>query len=253
MNDILNLTEKACQNRNLQVTLAKHFIEKGVNIIDINRVDFREKLQPPAFCDDDINKISAKFNFGKEVVVDINVIFIGKVTVGNNVQIGANCILENCEVGDNTVIEPFSYIVSAQIGANVKIGPFARIRPGTVLANDVHIGNFVEVKNCSIGAKSKANHLSYLGDTDIGARVNVGAGVITCNYDGVNKFRTTIEDEVFIGSDSQLVAPVTIGKGATIGAGTTLTKNAPAQKLTLSRAQQTTINNWQQPTKILKK
>ena len=149
-------------------------------------------------------------------------------------------------------IKPFCHIEDAVVGAASIIGPYARLRPGTVLAEDVHIGNFVEVKNSQIAAHSKANHLAYIGDATIGSKVNIGAGTITCNYDGVNKFRTVIEDDAFIGSDSQLIAPVTVGKGATLGAGTTLSKDAPAGKLTVSRARQVTIDGWTRPVKIKK-
>ena len=149
-------------------------------------------------------------------------------------------------------IKPFCHIEDAVVGAASIIGPYARLRPGTVLAEDVHIGNFVEVKNSQVAAHSKANHLAYIGDATIGSRVNIGAGTITCNYDGVNKFRTVIEDDAFIGSDSQLIAPVTVGKGATLGAGTTLSKDAPAGKLTVSRARQVTIDGWMRPVKIKK-
>jgi bifunctional UDP-N-acetylglucosamine pyrophosphorylase/glucosamine-1-phosphate N-acetyltransferase len=163
--------------------------------------------------------------------------------------VGPYCVIRNARVADGAQLRPFCVIDEASVGAQSQIGPFARLRPGAELADDVHIGNFVEVKNAQIGQGSKANHLAYIGDSTVGARVNVGAGSITCNYDGANKWRTVIEDDAFIGTDCQLVAPVRVGKGATLGAGTTLTKDAPAGKLTLSRVKQTTIDGWQRPVK----
>lgn len=232
--------------KKLQITFAQNLLAQGIKIFDIYRIDFRPCENPS------INNLEDNFIFGKQVSIDINSIFIGKVIVGNNVKIGANCILEDCEISDDVEILPFSYLVSAKIGKGAKIGPYSRIRPGTVIDEEAHIGNFVEIKNSNIGKKSKANHLTYIGDADIGNNVNVGAGTITCNYDGVNKFRTIIEDDAFIGSDSQLVAPVRVEKGATLASGTTLTKNAPAHKLTISRTQQVTIENWKRPQKINK-
>ena len=169
--------------------------------------------------------------------------------LGNGVRIGANCILNNVTIADGTNIHPFSHLEDCTIGENVNVGPYARLRPGTELADDVRIGNFVETKKAKIGTGSKVNHLSYVGDTLMGAGCNIGAGTITCNYDGVNKHQTTIGDNVFVGSDSQLVAPVTIGDGATIGAGSTITKESPAGELTLSRSKQITVKGWQKPTK----
>jgi bifunctional UDP-N-acetylglucosamine pyrophosphorylase/glucosamine-1-phosphate N-acetyltransferase len=163
--------------------------------------------------------------------------------------VGAYSIIRNATIAQDTQIAPYSHIDESEVGANCRIGPYARLRPGTKLADDAHIGNFVEIKNSEIGKGSKANHLSYVGDTTVGSRVNIGAGTITCNYDGANKYRTIIEDDVFIGSDTQLVAPVKVGKGATIGAGSTITKDTPAGELTLSRAKQTTIAGWQRPQK----
>jgi bifunctional UDP-N-acetylglucosamine pyrophosphorylase/glucosamine-1-phosphate N-acetyltransferase len=171
------------------------------------------------------------------------------VQVADGVEIGAHCVLRDVTVGAGTVIAPFSHLASATIGARCQIGPYARLRPGAVLGEEVHIGNFVEVKASEIAARSKANHLAYIGDATIGSDVNVGAGTIFCNYDGAHKHRTVIEDDVFIGSDSQLVAPVTVGRGATLGAGTTLSRDAPAGKLTVSRAKQTTVDGWQRPRK----
>jgi bifunctional UDP-N-acetylglucosamine pyrophosphorylase/glucosamine-1-phosphate N-acetyltransferase len=171
------------------------------------------------------------------------------VHLADDVSIGAHCVLKDVDVGAGTQIAPFSHLDEASVGAKCRIGPYARLRPGAQLADDVHIGNFVEVKQSTIGAASKANHLAYIGDTTIGARVNVGAGTITCNYDGANKFRTVIEDDVFIGSDTQLVAPVTVGRGATLGAGTTLTHDAPPGMLTISRVRQASIPGWKRPVK----
>jgi bifunctional UDP-N-acetylglucosamine pyrophosphorylase/glucosamine-1-phosphate N-acetyltransferase len=162
---------------------------------------------------------------------------------------GAHSVLRNVTVAAGTRIAPFCHFDSAEVGTGCQLGPYARLRPGSVLADDVHIGNFVEVKNSSIAAHSKANHLAYVGDATVGSRVNIGAGTICCNYDGANKFRTVIEDDVFIGSDTQLVAPVTVGRGATLGAGTTLTENAPPDALTISRARQITIAGWKRPVK----
>jgi bifunctional UDP-N-acetylglucosamine pyrophosphorylase/glucosamine-1-phosphate N-acetyltransferase len=218
-----------------QLQTAATLLEQGVTLADPARIDVRGVLT----C-------------GKDVAIDINCVFEGKVNLEDGVTIGAHCVIKNARVARGTQIKPFCHIEDAQIGAGSQIGPYARLRPGTTLAEDVHIGNFVEVKNSQIDVHSKANHLAYIGDTTVGARVNIGAGTITCNYDGVNKFRTVIEDDAFIGSDSQLVAPVTVGQGATLGAGTTLTRNAPAGKLTVSRAKQVTIENWQRPVKIKK-
>jgi len=176
-------------------------------------------------------------------------VFEGDVVLGDRVSLGANCVLRNVRIDAGTRIEPFCHLEEADIGRNCRIGPYARLRPGAQLAEDVHIGNFVEVKASTIGAGSKANHLAYIGDSEVGRNVNVGAGTITCNYDGANKHRTVIEDDVFIGSDTQLVAPVRVGRGATLGAGTTLTEDAPPGELTISRARQITIPNWKRPVK----
>jgi bifunctional UDP-N-acetylglucosamine pyrophosphorylase/glucosamine-1-phosphate N-acetyltransferase len=193
--------------------------------------------------------IRGKLTCGKDVTIDIGCIFEGDVVLGDGVYVGPYSVIRNAEIAQGTQIAAYTHIDGALVGSQAKIGPFARLRPGAQLADHVHIGNFVEVKNSIVGDASKVNHLTYIGDADIGARVNVGAGTITCNYDGVNKFRTVIEDDAFIGSDTQLVAPVTVGAGATLGAGTTLTKNAPAGKLTLSRARQVTIDGWVRPQK----
>jgi len=215
-----------------QRRLAASLMEQGVALADPSRCDVRGKLA----C-------------GRDVAIDVNCVFEGEVNLGERASVGANCVLKDVTVGAGTRIEAFCHLEDADIGADCRIGPYARIRPGTRLAAKVHIGNFVEVKASSIGAGSKANHLSYIGDSEVGSNVNVGAGTIVCNYDGANKHRTVIEDDVFIGSDSQLVAPVRVGRGATLGAGTTLTKDAPAGELTLSRAKQVSIPGWQRPEK----
>ena len=207
-------------------------MENGVTLADPSRLDVRGKLQT-----------------GTDITVDVNVIFEGEVTIADNVDIGANCIIKDSVIGQGTIILPNSIIESSQVGDNVNIGPFARLRPGTVLSNKAKIGNFVETKNANIGQGSKVNHLSYIGDTDMGSDVNIGAGTITCNYDGANKHRTTIGDNVFIGSDSQLIAPITVAEGATIGAGTTLRKDAPEQALTLTKSVQKTVAGWKRPVK----
>jgi bifunctional UDP-N-acetylglucosamine pyrophosphorylase/glucosamine-1-phosphate N-acetyltransferase len=211
---------------------AQRLLEAGVTLADPARIDVRGELT----C-------------GRDVSIDVGCVFEGRVHLGDGVQIGANCVIRNATIDAGAQVQPFCHIDSAKIGAQGRIGPYARLRPGTELGEDVHIGNFVEVKNSQVAAHSKANHLAYVGDATVGSRVNIGAGTITCNYDGANKFRTVIEDDVFIGSDTQLVAPVTVRRGATIGAGTTLTKEAPADQLTLSRAKQMTIAAWQRPVK----
>ena len=215
-----------------QNEIAQGLLDAGVTLMDPARLDVRGAL----VC-------------GRDVVIDVNCVFEGHVTLGDNVQVGANCVLRNAKVAANTRIDAFTLIDDAEIGEANRLGPFSRIRPGTSLARDVHVGNFVEIKNSQIDEGSKVNHLSYVGDTTMGKKVNIGAGTITCNYDGAYKHRTVIEDDVFVGSDTQLVAPVTVGKGATLGAGTTLTKNAPAGELTLSRSKQLTISGWKRPVK----
>jgi bifunctional UDP-N-acetylglucosamine pyrophosphorylase/glucosamine-1-phosphate N-acetyltransferase len=215
-----------------QRTIAERLMEAGVTLADPARFDVRGEL----IC-------------GRDVSIDVNCVFEGRVELDDGVSIGANCVLKNCHIGSGTRIAPFCHIEDAEVGADSIIGPYARLRPGTELGSGVHIGNFVEVKNSSIADYSKANHLAYIGDATIGSRVNVGAGTITCNYDGANKHRTVIEDDVFIGSDTQLVAPVTVGRGATLGAGTTLTRDAPPDQLTVSRAKQMSIPGWKRPVK----
>lgn len=212
---------------------ATSLMEQGVTLRDPSRFDLRGSLE----------------SLGQDIEIDINVILEGKNTIGNNVTIGANTRIKNSTIGDHVEILDNCVIENAVIGTGSRIGPFARLRPETVLANNVHIGNFVEIKKSDIAEKSKINHLSYIGDSTVGSNVNIGAGTITCNYDGVNKFRTIIEDGAFIGSDTQLVAPVTVGKNATIGAGSTITKDSPENQLTLSRAKQVSISGWQRPVK----
>jgi bifunctional UDP-N-acetylglucosamine pyrophosphorylase/glucosamine-1-phosphate N-acetyltransferase len=184
-----------------------------------------------------------------EVFIDVNVVFEGRVRLGAGAQIGPHCVIRDCTIGAGTQVLGFCYLERAVIGANARIGPFARTRPDVVLADEVHIGNFVEVKNSTLGKGSKANHLSYVGDATVGADVNIGAGTIVANYDGANKHRTTIGDRVHTGSNSVLVAPIIVGEGATVGAGSTVAGRLPAGKLTVARARQTTIENWVRPVK----
>ncbi|HWS01797.1 MAG TPA: bifunctional UDP-N-acetylglucosamine diphosphorylase/glucosamine-1-phosphate N-acetyltransferase GlmU [Gammaproteobacteria bacterium] len=226
------LAQLAELERVYQGRQAQQLMQAGVTLRDPARFDLRGRLE-----------------HGQDVVIDVNVVLEGELKIGSRVSIGPGCVIRNVVIGDDTIIQAHCVIEDATIGVNARIGPFARIRPETRLANDVHVGNFVEVKKSDIGVGSKVNHLSYIGDTTIGARVNVGAGTITCNYDGANKHRTIIEDDVFIGSDTQLVAPVTVGAGATLGAGTTLTRNAPPGELTISRAKQETRAGWKRPVK----
>ncbi|WP_150138629.1 bifunctional UDP-N-acetylglucosamine diphosphorylase/glucosamine-1-phosphate N-acetyltransferase GlmU [Candidatus Enterovibrio escicola] len=227
-----NRFQLARLERSYQAAQAEKLLESGVMLRDPARFDLRGQLQ----C-------------GIDVEIDVNVIIEGRVSVGNNVLIGAGSILKDCEVGDNTIIRPYSMIDGTSIGEDCSVGPFARLRPSTVLVGDSHVGNFVEVKNVRIGKGSKANHLTYLGDAEIGDRVNIGAGTITCNYDGANKHKTIIQDDVFIGSDSQLVAAVTVGKGATIGAGTTVTDDVEDNVLVVTRVKARKIENWRRPKK----
>ncbi len=219
-----------------QRNIAQQLLEAGVTLLDPARIDVRGELT----C-------------GRDVTIDVGCVFEGRVHLEDGVNVGAHCVIRNTTIGAGARIQPFCHFEDAKVGPDGRIGPYARLRPGTELGQDVHVGNFVEIKNSQIADHSKANHLAYVGDTTVGQRVNIGAGTITCNYDGVNKHRTVIEDDVFIGSDTQLVAPVTVRRGATIGAGTTLTKEAPADKLTLSRAKQMTLDAWQRPVKQPKK
>jgi bifunctional UDP-N-acetylglucosamine pyrophosphorylase/glucosamine-1-phosphate N-acetyltransferase len=224
--------ELATLERVVQGREARRLLESGVTLADPARFDIRGRLE----C-------------GRDVVIDVNCLFEGSVRLGDGVRIGPNCVLRNVSVAAGTVVHPFSLLEDAEVGANCRIGPYARLRPGAHLAQDVHIGNFVEIKASRIGAGSKANHLSYVGDSDVGARVNIGAGTITCNYDGVSKHRTIIEDECFIGSDATLVAPVRIARGSYIGAGSTINKDTPAGQLTVARAKQVSVPSWKPPKK----
>jgi bifunctional UDP-N-acetylglucosamine pyrophosphorylase/glucosamine-1-phosphate N-acetyltransferase len=218
--------------RRYQMNRAGKLLEAGVTLADPARIDIRGDLQ----C-------------ARDVSIDVNCVFEGRVVIGEGASIAANCILRDVTIGPRTEIKPFSLLEEATIGADARIGPYARIRPGTALADGVHIGNFVEVKASSFGAGSKANHLAYVGDSTVGRQVNIGAGTITCNYDGAYKHRTVIEDDVHVGSDVQLIAPVTIGKGATIAAGATITRDVPPGGLTLTQKQQVTKPGWVRPRK----
>ena len=229
-NDRLQLSHL---ERVYQQQQANALMEQGVTLIDPARFDLRGTID----------------SLGQDIEIDINVILEGNNSIGNNVKIGANTQIKNAVIGDNVEIFANCVIENAVIGDNSRIGPFARLRPDTVLANDVHIGNFVEIKKSTVGLGSKINHMSYIGDSSVGSKVNIGAGTSTCNYDGVNKFKTIIEDGAFIGSNTQLVAPVTVGKNATIGAGSTITKDCPENQLTLSRGKQLTLSGWQRPVK----
>lgn len=215
-----------------QKNVANALLEQGVTLADPARLDVRGTL----IC-------------GRDVFIDVNCLFEGEVTLADGVSIGPNCVVKDATVKAGALIRPFCHIDGAIIGETSIIGPYARLRPGATLGEDVHIGNFVEVKNSKIAAHSKANHLAYVGDSTVGTRVNIGAGAITCNYDGANKHQTVIEDDAFIGTNCELVAPVTVGKGATIGAGTTLTKDAPAGSLIVTRAKTTVKESWQRPVK----
>lgn len=227
-----NRVQLAEMERYYQQHQAQRLMLAGVTLRDPARFDLRGELSA-----------------GTDVIIDVNVVAEGKVTLGNGVKIGCGVVIRNTMVGDDVEILPNCVIEDAVIGSGSRIGPFARIRPETHLAADVHIGNFVEIKKSEVGRGSKINHLSYVGDAGVGSNVNIGAGTITCNYDGANKHRTVIGDNAFIGSDTQLVAPVTVGEGATIGAGSTITRDAPPGELTLSRAPQQTRQGWKRPVK----
>ncbi len=232
MHGVNSKSQLAVLERTWQEVEAKRLLAHGVTLADPARLDVRGRLE----C-------------GRDVEIDVGCIFEGNVVLGNNVKIVAYCVIRNSTIADGALIAEFSHIDSSAIGAECRIGPYARLRPGTMLHEAVHIGNFVEVKNSEINQGSKANHLSYIGDTRVGRRVNIGAGTITCNYDGANKHRTIIEDDVFVGSDTQLIAPVKIAKGSTIGAGSTITRDTPENELTLSRNKQVTVSGWQRPVK----
>ena len=227
-----NRLQLAALERYYQKTQAEKLLLAGVTIVDPQRFDVRGAV-----------------SHGKDVYIDVNVVLEGEVKLGDRVKIGVGSVLKNCEIGDDVEIKPYSVIEDTVIGKQSKIGPFSRLRPGTQLAEDTHVGNFVEIKNTQVGIGSKVNHLAYVGDAEVGANCNIGAGVITCNYDGANKFKTIIGDDVFVGSDSQLVAPVTIASGSTIGAGSTVTKDVAEKELVITRVPQRHIQNWQRPTK----
>ncbi len=220
--------ERVYQQRQVDNLMAQ-----GVTIRDPSRFDLRGEI----------------VGVGRDVEIDVNVILEGMIRLGDRVKIGPGVVMRDAEIGDGVEILPYCVIDGVRIGSGCRIGPFARLRPQTELAQEVHIGNFVEIKKSAIDEGSKINHLSYIGDSEVGSSVNIGAGTITCNYDGVNKYKTVIEDGAFIGSNTQLVAPVRVGRGATIGAGSTLTRDAPQEKLTLSRSRQVTIDHWQRPQK----
>jgi bifunctional UDP-N-acetylglucosamine pyrophosphorylase / glucosamine-1-phosphate N-acetyltransferase len=218
--------------RRLQQMQADALLDAGVTLIDPARIDIRGTLA----C-------------GRDVTIDVGCVFEGAVTLADNVRVGPHCVIRNTRIGAGTEVAAFSHLDSAEVGARCRLGPYARVRPSSTLGDDVHIGNFVEVKASAFGARSKANHLAYVGDTTVGTDVNIGAGTITCNYDGANKHRTVIEDDVHIGSDTQLVAPVTIGRGSTIGAGTTVWQDVPPGTLALNEKTQVSRNGWKRPRK----
>ncbi|MBI3145100.1 MAG: bifunctional UDP-N-acetylglucosamine diphosphorylase/glucosamine-1-phosphate N-acetyltransferase GlmU [Pseudogulbenkiania sp.] len=227
-----NKVQLAELERILQQNQARALLEAGVTLADPARIDIRGVLR-----------------HGQDVSIDVGCVFEGEVELGEGVAIGAHCVLKNVKVAAGSKIAPFSHLEDAVVGAGCKIGPYARLRPGAELADQVHIGNFVEVKKSRVGVGSKVNHLTYIGDAEIGRGSNIGAGTVTCNYDGVNKFKTLIGNDVFVGSGTMLVAPVTVEDGATIGAGSVISKTAPAEALTVARARQTTIAGWKRPQK----
>ena len=233
--EVMGINDKkqlADAERSLQARLVEELMAKGVGFADPARVDIRGEL-----------------NCGKDVYIDVNAVFEGEVSLGDNVKIESNNLLRDSHIGSGTIVHSNCHIEGATTGGDCEIGPFSRLRPGAELADNVKVGNFVEIKKSTIASGSKVNHLTYIGDSDIGKDVNVGAGTITCNYDGANKHRTTIGDNVFIGSGVELVAPVDIGARATIGAGSTISKSAPADKLTVGRARQATVSGWKRPKK----
>jgi bifunctional UDP-N-acetylglucosamine pyrophosphorylase/glucosamine-1-phosphate N-acetyltransferase len=227
-----NRMQLAQLERAYQLRAANELMMQGASLADPNRIDIRGNL-----------------SIGQDVFIDVNAVFEGEVSIGNNVRIGANCIIKNCVIGDNTNIDAYSLLENATVAADCTIGPYARLRPGSDLHQGAKVGNFVEIKKAVIGKGSKVNHLSYIGDAQIGQNANIGAGTITCNYDGVNKSVTQIGDGAFIGSNSSLVAPVTISKGATVGAGSTITKNVENDQLAIARGKQKNISGWHKPTK----
>jgi bifunctional UDP-N-acetylglucosamine pyrophosphorylase/glucosamine-1-phosphate N-acetyltransferase len=235
MTEVLGINDRR-QLAGLETTLRKRITEElmaaGVTLVDPARVDVRGRVE----C-------------GRDVMIDVNAVFEGVVVLGDDVVIGPNVVIRDSRIGNGCRVEANTLIEGADVGQGCELGPFARLRPGAVLADGVKIGNFVEVKKSSIGAGSKVNHLSYIGDAEIGTGVNVGAGTITCNYDGANKHRTVIGDDAFIGSNTALVAPVEVGAGATVGAGSTISKDAPAGELTVARGKQLTVRGWKRPTK----
>jgi bifunctional UDP-N-acetylglucosamine pyrophosphorylase/glucosamine-1-phosphate N-acetyltransferase len=233
--EVLGVNDKvqlAQLERMYQASLVSALMVQGVTVLDPERVDIRGTV-----------------SVGMDVSIDVNVVLSGKVVLGNNVSIGAGCVLHNVTLADGVKLQAYSVLEDCVIGADSRVGPFARVRPGTVTQEQAHIGNFVELKNAQLGKGAKVNHLSYVGDATVGAKANIGAGTITCNYDGVNKHRTEIGEGAFIGSNSALVAPVKIGAGSTIGAGSVITKDTPDDQLTLARAKQMTISTWQRPAK----
>jgi len=229
---INNRLQLATLERTYQREQAEKLLLAGVMLLDPARFDLRGELE-----------------HGRDVTIDTNVILEGWVTLGNRVNIGAGCVIKNSVIGDDCELSPYTVVENAVLEARCTVGPFARLRPGAVLEEEAHVGNFVELKKARLGKGSKAGHLTYLGDADIGAGVNIGAGVITCNYDGANKHQTVIGDDVFVGSDSQLIAPVKVANGATIGAGTTVTRNVGENELVISRVKQTHITGWKRPVK----
>jgi bifunctional UDP-N-acetylglucosamine pyrophosphorylase/glucosamine-1-phosphate N-acetyltransferase len=224
--------ELAALERAFQREQARRLMDAGVSLADPARIDVRGELDS-----------------GRDVAIDVNCVFEGRVRLGDGVRIGPNCVLRNVTVGAGSEVLAFSHLEESEVGERCRVGPYARLRPGSSLAEEVHVGNFVEVKASRLAAQSKANHLSYIGDSEIGARVNIGAGTITCNYDGVSKNRTVIEDDCFIGSDTTLVAPVRVARGSYIGAGSTITKDTPAGQLTLARGRQVSVPSWKPPKK----
>lgn len=235
VDEVLGINSKsqlAYLERSFQRRQAEGLMRQGVTLLDPARIDIRGEVR-----------------VGQDVTLDVGVVLEGEVELGDNVYIGPNCVIRNTKIDNGVQVFAMCIIEEAKLGRDSRVGPFSRIRPGTQLAENTHIGNFVEIKNSDIGDESKVNHLSYVGDSTVGKRVNIGAGTITCNYDGANKHRTIIGDDAFIGSDTQLVAPVEVREGSTIGAGSTITQDTPADQLSLSRSPQKTIEGWKRPVK----